>query len=110
MSALMNLFSSRTVLRRNPSLFSFKNTDEAKKLNASILQCHHWDITKAIKAQPNSIVSFGSEFRSAEELEHLLFSQPLWTSLKEILINGATFPLHPITREERFIDLEFYFS
>jgi hypothetical protein len=110
MSALMNLFSSRTAQKRHSSLFSFKNTDEAKKINASILQHHNWDITKAIEAQPNSIVSFGSEFRSTKELEQLLFFHPLWTSLKEILINGATFPLHTITREERFIDLDFHVS
>ena len=97
-------------LKRQPSRFSFKNSNEAKQLNASILQSFDWDITKAIQAQPNSLVSFGSEFRSQNELDKLLSFHPLWTDFKEILTNGATFPLQPISKEERLLDLEFHLS
>jgi hypothetical protein len=96
--------------KRNTSQLSFKNTAEAKNLNASILRRYDWDITKAIQAQPNSIVYFGSEFRNLSELEQILSSHPLWSDLKEILEIGATVPLRPISREERVMDMDFHLS
>jgi len=91
-------------------MFSFYNTDEAKQSNAETLQKHNFDISLAIQAQSGSIASFGSEFRSPSELEGLLSQHPHWSHLKEILTNGATFPLRPISEETRKIDLEFHLN
>ncbi len=54
------------------------------------------------------MASFGSEFRDPIDLEPLLSLHPNWIALKEILLNGATFPLKPISREDRSLDLTFH--
>jgi len=56
------------------------------------------------------MVSFGSEFWDPSELEGLLFKHPNWPALREILENGASFPLKPISNQDRKIDLEFHAS
>ena len=56
------------------------------------------------------MVSFGSEFREPSELEALLFKLPNWPALRDILENGAFFPLKPISNQDRKIDLEFHAS
>ena len=54
------------------------------------------------------MVSFGSEFRDPLDLESLLSQHPNWTALKEILLNGVSFPLQPISNEARKLDLEYH--
>jgi len=110
LASIQALHSTRHLTRRNKLMFSFYNTDEAKQSNAEILQKHNFDISMAIQAQSGSIAYFGSEFRSPSELEGLLSQHPNWSHLKEILTNGATFPLRPISEETRKIDLEFHLN
>jgi len=93
MTVLKDLFNSRHDVRKNKTIFSFHNSEEAKIQNTNILRRFNFDITAAINAQPNSMLSFGSEFRDPLDLEPLLFHQPNWQALKEILTNGVTFPL-----------------
>jgi hypothetical protein len=68
----------------------------------------NFDIKAAIHAQPNTLVSFGLEFRHPIDLEPLLSGHPHWQALKEILLNGATFPLRQISPEDRILDLNFH--
>jgi hypothetical protein len=84
------MFHSQISLKRNKTLFSFFNTEEAKQHNAKILRDYDMKITKAIKAQPYSMVSFGSEFREPSELEALLFKHSNWPALRDILENGVS--------------------
>jgi hypothetical protein len=56
------------------------------------------------------MVSFGSEFWDPIDLEPLLYKHPNWPALKEILENGASFPLRPISVQDWKIDLEFHVS
>jgi hypothetical protein len=51
---------------------------------------------------------FGSEFRHPSDLECLLSNHPHWNKLKIILSRGATFPLLPISQDQRDIDLKFH--
>jgi len=44
------------------------------------------------------------------DLEPLLFHHPNWQALKEILTNGVTFPLLPISPEDSKLDMEFHAS
>jgi len=110
MTVLKDLFNSRHNVRKNETIFSFHNSEEAKIQNTNILRRFNFDITAAINAQPNSMVSFGSEFRDPLDLEPLLFHQPNWQALKEILTNGVTFPLLPISPEDSKLDMEFHAS
>jgi hypothetical protein len=41
-------------------------------------------------------------------LEKLLSDHPFWTCLKDILDNGATFPLHPISDDIRHLDISYH--
>jgi hypothetical protein len=43
----------------------------------------NFDIKAAIHAQPNTLVSFGLEFRNPIDLEPLLSGHPHWQALKE---------------------------
>ena len=89
---------------KSPPHFRFEMTSEAAKHNTRTLESFQFDLEAAIAAQQDSPVSFGSEFRHWSKLEPLLKRHPLWTQIKEILSNGATFPLQPITNEERATD------
>jgi len=96
--------------QKNKTLFSFNNDAESKKKNASILCQFQLDITKAIQAQSNTLTSFGSKFRSPENLEPLLSLYPNWSELWNILLNGATFPFWPISDDEQKMDILFHFN
>ena len=62
----------QTVPAPKPSLFAFEYTQEAALKNSTILKKYDYDIAKAIEAQPNTIVSYGSEVRPMEQLDVLL--------------------------------------
>jgi len=93
---------------KNKQQFIFATTEEAKRHNAEILCKFEFNISQAILAQPNSLISFGSEFRHPMDLEPLLADHPLWADFKQILLHGATFPLRPISTEEPSIYLHFH--
>jgi hypothetical protein len=59
-------------------------------------------------SHPRSQVSFGSEFRPTSDLKELLSGHPYWNTLQEILDNGATFPLRPISKDLREKDIIFH--
>jgi hypothetical protein len=92
----------------NKLLFIFDYTREAAKHNSSVLASFNHDIHKAILAQPNSQLTYGSEFKYHNTLEELLQDHPNWTKLKELLQHGATFPLRPISHVYHQVDLNFH--
>lgn len=59
-------------------LFAFKNTAKAAEHNATVLRNYNYDINAAIMAQPNSQVSYGSEFKDPQLLHQLLQGHPYW--------------------------------
>jgi hypothetical protein len=69
--------------------FCFEMTLEAAEKNFLVLKHHSFDLGKAIKAQSNSPVGYGSEFRKHWILSPLLGNQPLWPQMKSILKNGS---------------------
>ena len=90
------------------SKFVFQYSEEAKRQNTEILRQYNFDISLAIRDQPNSMVSFGSEFRDPKDLEPLLHQHPNWSALKEILLHRVSFPLQEISTEDRKLDLNFH--
>ncbi len=81
----------------NPLSFIFKRCQLAAAHNAKILPDANFDLDTVSRNQHPSQLSYGSEFRLSEALEELLSDHPLWDCLKNILENGATFPLQPIS-------------
>lgn len=92
----------------NPPLFIFKRCPIAALHNAKVVKEHNYHLDDIIRKQHPSQFSYGSEFRSSDNLENLLEDHPLWYKLKEILDNGASFPLQPMNEIDRRTDLEFH--
>jgi hypothetical protein len=92
----------------NHPLFVFKKCLQAAHYNAQILERNDYNLDQVIRRQHPSQLSYGSEFRPTGMLEGLLRDHPLWNRLKEILDNGASFPLDPIADEIRRIDLSYH--
>ncbi len=86
--------------------FCFEMTLEAAEKNFLVLKCHSFDLGKAIKAQSNSPVGYGSEFRKHWILSPLLGNHPLWPQMKSILKNGSQWPTEPISKEEHIGNVE----
>ena len=93
-----------------PPLFIFKNCPLAASHNAKVLSLYNYDIDAIIRGQHPSQLSYGSEFRSPRDLSHLLKNHPLWPKLQDILDNGATFPLLPMSEEDRKSDIKFHLA
>ena len=62
-------------------------------------------ISNAIQAQPNSVISYGSEFRPATVLQPLFHRHPLWPRMESHLTQGASYPLSQISDSDRQKDL-----
>ncbi len=89
-----------------PTLFSFELSKEAATKNLCILDRFDRNLQKAIDAQPNTSISYGSEFRAPETLTPLLKHHPNWDRFQKLLTHGSIWPLTPITEESRQHDLQ----
>jgi hypothetical protein len=76
--------------------------------NAKILEAHNFQLDAIIWKQHPSQLSCGSEFKSSQDLEKFLQDHPLLSHLKEILENGASFPLLPMSEDEYKTDIDFH--
>ncbi len=94
----------------NEPCFCFERNLEAAIHNASILEEYNFDLNRIIITKHPSPISYGSEFKTSSELEEILQDHPHWPFLKEILDKGATFPLHPISQQDRIMDLNFHWD
>jgi hypothetical protein len=92
----------------NPPLFIFKLNTAAAEYNAKILKGTNFNLKSIIDQQHLSQLSFGSKFRSPKLLEELLHNHPFWPRLKQLLTNGASFPLTEISPVDRLMDLKFH--
>jgi hypothetical protein len=108
-SAIAEL-SSKPPPSKNPPLFIFKRCPLAALHNAKILEEHKFDLDSIIRKQHPSQISYGSEFKSSKELGKILEDHPLWDLFKDILDNGASFPLLPMNDNDCQTDLEFHSS
>lgn len=60
----------------------------------------------ATQHTPNSSLIYGSEFKPTSDLQPLLQLHPKWPIFKDILDHGATYPLSPISEEDRIDDIK----
>ena len=85
-------------------------TKKAAEYNEKVLALFKYDLGAAIAFQRDSPVFYGSEFQAVEKLESLLHLHPLWDRMKTYLSKGCTFPLKPISTEDRIADCQFMFD
>lgn len=81
-------------------------TKEAADHNWRILERFDLDLSKAIEAQKDSPVGYGSEFRHPDVLDKLLFRHPRWEQLRRILLHGSDFLLEELPAEMQQKDLQ----
>jgi hypothetical protein len=102
---IKRLNSSKKLEPLNSLIFHFERSIEAANHNAEILERYNFDLDAILLSYPHSQISYGSEFKKSSDLQELLQDHPHWDHLKEILDNGATFPLNQISSEERQKDV-----
>ncbi|KAL9180713.1 hypothetical protein ACHAXT_011166 [Thalassiosira profunda] len=88
------------------SEFRFELTQSAAAHNSAVLAKHSYDLDKAIRANPNSIVSPGSELRPISQLDQLLAHHPNYPRFRANSIDGISYPAQEIDERTRLSDLE----
>ena len=86
--------------------FKFELSKESAAKNFCILNKYGKDLGMAIKAQSNSPLSYGSEFRPTSTLANVFDRHPNWNRLKDILENGSNWPLDSLNESDRKTDME----
>jgi hypothetical protein len=64
------------------------------------------DLSKALLAQSDSPLGYGSEFKPIETLELIVRNHPSWSRMKQVLKNGSKWPLQPLDEDDRIKDVE----
>jgi hypothetical protein len=87
---------STTVATPSSSAFQFEFNPSAAAHNLRRLKAFDHNLSSAIKADADSPLHMGSEFRSVEALKPILGHHPLWPRFEYILCNGSNFPHKPL--------------
>ena len=85
--------------------FRFEWSLEAAAHNLDVLRRYSLDLGAALRAQPFSALTPGSEFRSTTSLAPFLSMHPLWPHFQERISEGAAFPLRAIADSDRLADV-----
>ncbi|KAI2503361.1 hypothetical protein MHU86_11081 [Fragilaria crotonensis] len=91
--------------RTHATEFRFDWTHDAARHNLAVLKRYALDLDAALRAQPFSALTPGSEFRPTELLAPLLSAHPLWPRFQERISEGAEFPLREISDSDRLADV-----
>ena len=82
------------------SQFKFEDTLKGAGWNAKILAKYDYDLEKAIKSEPNTILTPGSEFRDIKNIEKIWKFRKKWPEIRSILVEGCIYPLKEGQTEE----------
>jgi len=84
------------------AIFAFEFSLEAANKNFILLNRKFGgDFSKALLAQSNSPLGYGSEFKPTKTLELIFKNHPSWSRMKRILTHGSKWPLQPLDEEDR---------
>ena len=86
--------------------FQFQLNKESAANKFCITNEYNKDLSKAISAQFNSPLGYGSEFRSINTLEVLFSRHPNLTGMKNILENGSAWPLEELEESKGEINMK----
>ena len=104
-TAVKELLNAKAVMVKPK--FRFDISKEAAEFNYNILKEYKFDLDKLLKhGNGNSATTYGSEFKSVQDLEPLLGNHPRWNKLANILQQGSNWTLEPIDEIVRQKDLE----
>jgi hypothetical protein len=94
---------------RQPSkpLFAFEFSMEAANKNFILLtRKFGGDLLKALLAQSDSPLGYGSEFKPIETLELIFRIHPSWSRMKQVLGHESKWPLQPLDEDDRIKDVK----
>jgi len=86
--------------------FSFEMSEESAAKNFLVLAKYGMDLGKALDAQKNSPLGYGSEFRPPELLEHVFGYHPVWQRMRSLLTRGSDWPMEDLDDVLRKKDVE----
>jgi hypothetical protein len=89
-----------------PTPFIFERTTAAATANTRILEQHHFNTEKATQTRPNTVLTYGSEFKATTTLAPLLSQHHHWPKIRTIIDKGLSYPLEAIDEETRLSDIE----
>ncbi len=79
----------------------FELSQTAASHNLDVLLKYQNDLSKALEANRNSPLDYGSEFRHPDKLQKIFDLHPLWPQMKQILIKGSKWSLDELSKESR---------
>ena len=79
-------------------------SNKAALANTMLAESHNFNLERATQSIPNTILSYGAEFRSAQIIALLLQHHPNWNLVKDIITKGASYPLRAISEKDRLDD------
>ncbi len=88
-----------------PPEFSFDFTDNGAVHNLEVLRKYDLNLGKALKAQQDSPLGNGKEFKPPSVLQQVFGLHPLWNQMEAFLLEGSKWLLAKISKNERQQDL-----
>jgi hypothetical protein len=92
---------NKSVPTPSATAFQFQLTPEAAAHNTKVLSQYNYNLEKAIIADGNSPLRYGSKFRPLADLEPLLQHHPNWPFIVELLTTGFIFIADPLSEPDR---------
>ncbi len=88
-------------------LFKFDLSVDAAERNYTLLMQHfEGDLHKALHAQQESPLNYGSEFKPISTLELIFKDHPSWPKIKTVLSDCSTWPLWPLDDSKQMKDID----
>jgi hypothetical protein len=87
----------------SPPEFRFEWSPSAARHNLLVLRKYHMDLDAAIRAQPFSTLTPGSEFRPVTVLEPLCGGHPLWPRIRQYLTTAPSAHYYPSPKSITYV-------
>jgi hypothetical protein len=71
-----------------------------------LMQKFGGDLHQALHAQQGSPLQYGSEFKPVSILAPILGNHPTWDKMMTLLTDSLTWPLSPIDKHDRLLDID----
>ena len=98
--------ATASVITPSASEFQFTMSQAAAEHNTKILSKYDYKLDEAIKANPNSIISPGSELRPNNQLNALLSHHPNYDRFIHNASNGIDYPADDLPESTRVKELK----
>jgi hypothetical protein len=105
MVPIISKINNCTLPQLQPCPWNFNRTKEAAAENTERLKSLNYDVELATQTPPNTIMSYGAEFKPTHILEPLLKHHQHWPQIQSIITKGVEYPLNPIPEQDRLDDI-----